>query len=137
MSESPILLSQSGERRREAILDLALVAARGRRRRRIALRASLAAILILVLLSPILRSLRPRDAHTVVHHTEPLPPRVPPSPVVERIETDPHIIERLAIPPTHAKVIIINDTELLGDLAMADRPAGLAYINGKAQLVFR
>ena len=53
------------------------------------------------------------------------------------IPTDPTITDRLALPPQPSKVAIIHDDELLAGLAQAHEPAGLAYVNGKAMLLFR
>lgn len=137
-------LSPPGERRRERILDLALAEAGRRRRRRRAARTALAVLLVAAVVSPLLRS-RPAHPPEVAVQPHPRHPATSGSPVVApsrglivaRIETDPHIIERLAIRPQAPRVIVINDNELLNALAMAHRPAGLAYVNDKATLLFR
>jgi len=78
-----------------------------------------------------------------VHHAPPVhivaitaPKPVPSdSIVVERIETDPHIVERLAVelsPPTWQT---ISDDDLLSSLAHEGHPAALAYVNGQPILL--
>ncbi|HEY2585212.1 MAG TPA: hypothetical protein VGI81_05560 [Tepidisphaeraceae bacterium] len=141
MNEFQPLLSDAGERRRERILDLALAEARGRRRRRALARTALtlAVVLVAVGVPLLLRSRSSQPANIAVKPPAPHPaaPVSPPRLVVTRIETDPHIIERLAIRQEPSPVVLINDNELLTELAMAHRPAGLAYVNGKATLLFR
>jgi len=138
MSEPLSLLSPRGEQRRERILALAIAASRGRRRRRLLTRAALVAILVAAIVPQLRRSHPPRKSDIAVKLIERPPAQAVLSPpLVTRIETDPHIIQRLAIPPRPPHVIVIDDRELLTDLALADRPAGLAYVNGKATLLFR
>jgi hypothetical protein len=137
-------LSPLGQRRRERILDLALAEARGRRRRRRAARTTVALVLTSILVLAFLRSRPAQQPQLAVQSHQPHP-AIPTGPlpqpshaiVVARIETDPNIIERLAIRPEPFHVTVINDNELLNALAMAHRPAGLAYVNGKATLLFR
>jgi hypothetical protein len=132
------VLSSHGEKRRGQILDLALAEARRRRRRRVTTQAALAALLIAVLIPPLLRIHRAPDQHIAVKNIQPAPSTSPPPPImVSRIETDPHIVERLAIPPHPSHVVVITDGELLDELALAHRPAALAYVDGKATLMFR
>ncbi|HSZ55061.1 MAG TPA: hypothetical protein VK797_05340 [Tepidisphaeraceae bacterium] len=138
MSEPRAILSPAGEQKRRAILDLALAAADRRRRGRFLARAGGALAVIACLLAIPLMLLH-----------GPPPPRVakivpPPSQSksdslssVTLIPTDPTIITRLALRPQPSKVVIIHDDELLAGLAQAHEPAGLAYVNGKAMLLFR
>jgi len=141
-------LSTAGEQRKESILAMAKVHASQRRRRRRAAQilAGTAAI-ILALAVPVLL-LHP-------HHHQARPVAVVPNIdshtdqqirktisksrlVVLKIETDPRIIERLAIPPQPPRWKKIGDDELLRDLASAHQPAGLAYVGDhKPVLLFR
>jgi hypothetical protein len=140
MSDFHPALSSVGEKRRGQILDLALAEARRRRRRRVTSQAALAAmagLLVAVLIPPLLRIHRAPDHPITLKNLQPAPSTSPPPPtLVTRIETDPHILERLAIPPHPSHVTLITDGELLDGLATAHRPAALAYVNGKATLLF-
>lgn len=148
MTDSPIELSSAGEQRKESILAMAKIQARHRRRRRRAAQTLAAtAAIILALAVPVLL-LRP-------HHHQALPVAVVPNidshinqrirnpisksrVVVLKIETDPGIIERLAIPSEPPRWKKIGDDELLRDLASAHQPAGLAYVgDNKPVLLFR
>jgi hypothetical protein len=93
--------------------------------------------LVAAILLPPLLWLRPSPPPPVaVRPVDPIPTQ-PPALAVTRIATDPHIIARLSIPPSPLSVTLINDRELLTELATANRPAGLAYVNGKAMLLYR
>lgn len=138
MSQLPPSLSPQGLARREEILAFALNESLRRRRKRMVARAAVAIIMVAAVIVPVLRfrsrrapsmAIKPQPAHTA-------PPSFPPV-LVTRIETDPHIVERLSIPPQRSHVIVIGDSELLKELAEAHQPAGLAYVNGKAMLLFR
>jgi hypothetical protein len=136
MSERKPHLSPRGEQQRRKILELALNEARGRRRRRVLRRVAVAGLFAAILLPPLLR-LRPSPPPPVaVGPVDPIPTQLP-ALAVTRIATDPHIIERLSIPPSPLSVTLLNDRELLTELATANRPAGLAYVNGKAMLLYR
>lgn len=146
MIEPVTELSSAGEQRKESILAMAKDHALWRGRRRKATQA-LAAAIILALAVPV-SLLRP-------HHHQALPVAVAPNihsqpdqqirktiaqsrVVVLKIESDPHIIERLAIPPQPPRWKKIGDDELLRDLASAHQPAGLAYVGDKKPvLLFR
>jgi hypothetical protein len=73
----------------------------------------------------------------------PVPPPIagvqssnPPSTIViERIETDPTISERLSVLPRAAQWQQIGDDELLQSLAKAGQPAGLIQVDGNTILV--
>lgn len=138
MSELPTSLSPDGEDRRWQILGMALAEARVRRRRRVAARAIPVLLLLALLVWQLPRTKPPRIQTVVVKPVEAHSSvTARPAIVVTLIRTDPHIVERLAIPPQPLHVVVISDTELLNDLAMANRPAGLVYVNGKAMLLFR
>ena len=140
MSDFQSILSSDGEQRRGQILGLALAEARRRRRRRVTTQAALAALTGLVvafLIPPLLRIHRAPEQHIAVKNMQPAPSTSPPPIVVTRIETDPHIVERLAIRPHPSHVVLITDGQLLDELALAHRPAGLAYVDGKPTLMFR
>ncbi len=55
---------------------------------------------------------------------------------IERIETDPTIARRLAVPAAAPKWERIDDDQLCRVLAQAGQPAGLANIGGKVTLIF-
>ena len=100
--------------------------------------ARTAALSVAVLIPPLLRIHRAPNQRIAVKNLQPAPSTSPPPPiVVTRIETDPHIVDRLAIPPRPSHVVLITDGELLDGLALAHRPAALAYVNGKPTLMFR
>lgn|GEM_PF-3969868 len=148
MTDPPMELSPAGEQRKESILAMAKVhASQRRQRRRAAQTLAATAAIIFALAVPVLL-LRPHhhqakpiavvpNVHPQIeqHLTKsPFKPRV----VVVKIETDPQIIDRLAIPPQPARWKKIGDDELLRDLASAHQPAGLAYVGDhKPVLLFR
>src|SRR5690348_12182473 len=87
MSELQPPLSFAGERRRARILELALAEARDRRRRRVAERVTLAALLLALLIPPLLRLNHKLDHGTVVQRVQPTSPTPSrPSVVITRIE---------------------------------------------------
>lgn len=146
MTDPPIELSTAGEERKESILSMAKAhASQRRRRRRAAQTLAATATIILALAVPVVL-LRP-------HHRQSLPVAVhihsqnhvrietliaKSKVVVLKIETDPGIIERLAIPSQPPRWKKIGDDELLRDLASAHQPAGLAYVGDKKPvLLFR
>ena len=145
MTEPSIELSSAGEQRKKSILAMAKAQASRRRRRKRAAQTFAAAIIFALLIPALLlRFHRRPDQQVKVVPTVPAhanrqvaisssKSRV----VVVRIETDPQIIERLAIPSPPPQWKKIGDDELLRDLASAHRPAGLAYIDGKPMLLFR
>jgi hypothetical protein len=58
--------------------------------------------------------------------------------VVTRIQTDPTLLQRLAIPPQKPTWKILSDDELLHELADAGKPAGLDYSNdGPVVVLYR
>jgi len=144
MSESTPPLSERGVERREEILSRALAEAGRRRRRRAAGRAGVALAVVggLAAVTAVVWPLREgKSPEVIVRRATPetLPAVAPAEPrvIVTRIATDPGIVERLAIHAEPVRVQRIRDEELLRELAAADQPAGLAYVNGKAVLMFR
>jgi hypothetical protein len=129
-------LSPTGALRRERILQIAQRAARTRRNKRYFMRtaASAACVFAVVL---------------ILHRTQSpsmnIPPRTPMAQLptseskgtimIERIETDPTIADRLSVLPRAAQWQQIGDDELLGSLAKAGQPAGLIRVDGQAILV--
>jgi hypothetical protein len=137
MNEPRVTISPEGQRRQRQILELALVAADRRRRKRLVGRAGALVVIASLLAIPVVLS--HRSASRVIVKTSPSP--APPGPAsssgVALIPTDPTITERLAIRPNPGTIVIIHDDELLAGLAQAHEPAGLAYVNGKPMLLFR
>lgn len=146
MTDPRIELSSAGLQRKESILAMATAhTSRRKRRRRVA--QSAAAGIVLALLLPVLLSRlhrHPAKPLAVVPNVHPhieqqftkssFKSRV----VVVKIETDPQIIDRLAIPPQPPRWKKIGDDELLRDLASAHLPAGLAYVgDNKPMLLLR
>ena len=161
---SPTLSSQ-GEARRDAILALALRAARRRRWQQPLRRGGVAAaVLCLTLITAVTVVFRPGRVDVAGPHApspagghavpEP-PPRKPPvasrrpglsshTVTIGHVRTERGIADRLAVrsptpgasaaPPPLPRV---SDEELLASLAKAGRPAGLAYVDDKAVLLFR
>jgi hypothetical protein len=125
-------LSLEGCRRREAILQVALGTARRRRRRVRALRAG-AALAVALCAGLIVWRVgdRGRVAPVVVEKTTRSPieaPRV----AIARVETEYGLSDRWAIEPQGSTVRRLSDGELLERLSADGRPAGLAYIEGRA-----
>ena len=57
--------------------------------------------------------------------------------ILVRIVDDPGVVRRLTIPPSQSNVRQIGDDQLLKERTAAQEPAGLAYVNGKAELIYR
>ncbi len=140
MSEPQTPLSNYVRERREQILALALGVARRRRRNRQSIKAAILVLVIMpmviVVISRGLRKTEPPIAHV------PSIPAIPKGEVlsqviVVRISDDPGIVRRLTVPPSSNHVQRIGDQQLLSELAAAHEPAGLAYVNGKAELIYR
>lgn len=159
----PPPLSRDGERRREQILRLALrtAAARGRRRRQARGAAGIAMLLVVATViglrfghlaqKPDVATV-PRPIPIPATTTpSPAPPSIPPpavvaaSParparpeiVITRIETAPGLADRLAIRRDPSAWQRLSDDDLLHRLSDAGKPAGLAYVDGRAMLLFR
>ena len=145
---SDIELSPRGRARREQILEMAIRQARRRRGRRLAIRGGAAAIVLLVAGLALVRmphSAPQRHELPVVTSPPPAapPPAAPPHDhvqaaklVIEHIQTDTTIVKRLAVPKTPPRWQTLDDDQLLKELALAGKPAGLVKINGRASLVF-
>jgi hypothetical protein len=155
----PPSLSRDGERRRDQILRLALEASGQRRRRRQARRA---VGLVLLLATAIgfgvrLRHGTPtrqaRSDHRaipgpavsknstpapVASHIPTIAPARSPRPqvVITRIQTDAGLTDRLSIRPDPAGWQRLTDDDLLRRLSDVGKPAGLAYVDGRAMLLF-
>jgi len=140
-------LSENGLRRREEILRSAVRAARHRRLRRQLAKVGLFAGTAMVFLfvtapfwrSPAIRTVilpEPATVPSPVHHAimQPTAPEI----VVTRIQTDPTLLQRLAVPPQKPTWKILSDDELLRELADAGKPAGLDYSNdGPVVVLYR
>jgi hypothetical protein len=146
-----IRLSAAGEQRRLKILAAARDAARGRRRRRIVMRTSVALVAILCGVLPVALLLSRRQAtapptHFADERVSPAPLQIapvhppaqqPPAEiVVVKIHSDPGIADRLAVPPQAPAWRRLTDEDLLRQLADAGRPAGIAYLGGHATLLY-
>ena len=141
MSELKPQLSNYGHKRREQILTLALDAARRRRRNRQSIK-TVALILILIPLAIVLiprgqRKTQPPLAHGGASLPANPSAKIQPQVIVVRIADDPDIVRRLTVPTSSNIVRLIGDQQLLNELAAAHEPAGLAYVNGKAELFYR
>ena len=139
MMEDMPPLSELGEKRREAILGRALEEAFRRRRTRNARRMGLVCLVLGLVTIPLWRPFAKVNVPEVVKQNEPVPAvaTLETPLIVSRIETDPDIVQRLALPERASHVEIIRDEQLLQELAAAHEPAGLAYVDGKAILMFR
>jgi hypothetical protein len=140
---SDIELSPSGRERREQILTMAIQQARQRRRRRLVIRGGAVAIVLLAIGLAALRLPRPVP-HPIELPIVKLVPPATPAPnrapvakiVIERIQTDPTIASRLAVPQTPPRWQRLDDDNFLQELAQAGKPAGLVKISGREMLVF-
>jgi len=140
---SDLGLSSQGRARRAQILKMAIQQARWRRRRRLAARGGAVMIVLLAIGIAVLRTPHsiPHPPETQITEPTPLPASAPnraPAAkiVIERIQTDPTISLRLAVPQTPPRWQRLDDDHLLQELAQAGKPAGLVKINGQATLVF-
>ena len=141
MNEQPIPLSAEGQLRRERILLLAQREARRRRRwRRMVRTAGVCGVAAAVMLTGIClhRGGAPdqRPGASAGNGPGGVPTPTAGTIVIERIQTDPAITSRLAIPPQARSWQRLSDDELLDRLAEAGKPAGIAYLDGRAVLLF-
>jgi hypothetical protein len=136
-------LSPFGRERRDQILNMAIQQGRWRRRRRLAIRGGAVVITLLAIGAAVLRL-----QHTTLHPSERsiVESLSPPAPAphralaatfaIERIQTDPTIARRLAVPQSPPRWQRLDDDHLLQELAQAGKPAGLIKIDGQAALLF-
>ena len=136
-------LSPSGRARREQILNMAIQQGRRRRRRRLAFRGGAIVIVLLAIGAAVLRM-----PHAATHPSETaiVEPSPPPAAaphhapaakvVIERFQTDPTIVRRLAVSKTRPRWQRLDDDNFLQELAQAGKPAGLVKINGQVTLIF-
>ena len=149
MRDDADILSTAGDRRRAAILTMALSAAARRRTRRRRVRVGAGTLAIAALVAVVwprpapVRTVpvpvavlthRPTSRPTVVSSH---PPERPPTVTVERIETDPTIADRLALRSGRSRWVMLDDAGLVRELAAAGRPGGVVRINGEARLLLR
>jgi len=149
MFDEPIILSDEGRLRQQLILQAALGASQDRKRRTTVIRAarvSAAVVLMGLILWPVVYSRTSKPPTNGGFSTIHTVPRTVPAPtvtqaapvvIVKRIETDPDILKRLALPPIQSTVRHISEDELLRELADAHQPAGVISVDGKAWLVFQ
>jgi hypothetical protein len=138
-------LSEHGIARRQQILLLARREARLRRRRRLAGRGAVTLFIFVMALSlTLLRyTLTATSSHQLPTGREALIPQknetAPPmrDVVVQYLQTDPTITDRLSVQPEPPKWTPIDDQELLTELAAAGQPAGLVSVHGKTILLLR
>jgi hypothetical protein len=141
MSDVDPVLSDSGIARRERILMLALDEAKSRRRKRWALRASAVGVVVAgigLVVRSMTGSIAPPPVRPLaIQDPAPVPVPSPPGIVVSRLETDPTIVDRLAIQADSHRWQTIGDEELLRGLADAGRPTGLIHVAGQTLLLPR
>jgi hypothetical protein len=147
----PTQLSPAGASRREEILMLARRAARARQLRRRGTRSGAMAAIVVAALTTAALTFRPTGSP----HPSPAPgthrvsppvassiaqPEGPPRAAVTiaRLQTQPGLADRLAVRGSDGADGIprLNDEEFLARLSKAGRPAGLAYVDSRAVLVF-
>jgi hypothetical protein len=145
-------LSPEGKRRRREILQVAIHEARAIRsrrfRRRIAIVGAIALLAVLFIPRPAPRPLvhqstpAPEPRHValatrIVPRVTPRPPRQPSEILITYIQTDPQIASHLTLSPQKPTWQTIGDDALLERLSEAGKPAGLAYVDGRAIILFR
>jgi hypothetical protein len=140
MSEPLTHMSPFERRRREEILRLALGAASHRRWKRRALKATVACMIAIPILAALVWASISRPVVPIA--VKPVPPPSPRaaganSVIVVRIVDEADVVERLRIPARPSAVRRIGDEQLLKELAAANEPAGIAYVNGKAELIYK
>jgi len=149
MSDAEHDLSPAGRDRRDAILQLAVGAARRKRRRRAAVRGAGAACALVLIAAIALQLIGPSTGTHEQIAAPSVPAQVPgpepgfahakpqPQPVfaVAHIPTDRAITTRLAVAAEPPRWQSIDDDELLAALAQSGRPSGLIEMAGKTHLV--
>lgn len=128
-------LSPTGALRRDEILAIAQRAARTRRLKRNFMRtaASVACVfaVVLILHRPLSPSMNIPSRPMAQLPTSESKSTI----VIERIETDPTIADRLSVLPRATQWQQIGDDELLQSLAKAGQPAGLIRVDGNTILL--
>jgi len=136
-------LSESGQIRRREILRLALAATRRRRDQR---RATIAAVVAVVVLVPAAFLLRrqttsapnqvaPHQVAIVRPHPDQPSPQTPSAPTIPFVQSDPHIVQRLAVAPQSATWQTLSDDQLLTRLSDIGQPGALTTVNGQPTLI--
>lgn len=140
-SDGRVALSPAGTRRREEILRSAIREGQSVRHRRRVVRAAAGGVAAALAVAVALVAMRPRPTPppSIVVQSRPTHTVTVPRPqvVVQRIETDPHLMERLSIRPDGKGWQTLSDDELLRQLDRAGRPAALAYVGGQERLLWR
>lgn len=134
MFEGDVPLSVAGEARRGEILRLAKGEARRRRRRRVGVR--IGAVCAVLGLGVVV--MWPGGKATEVA-VKVLPTKAPEPAAglkITFIQTDPTIVDRLAVSPVRSWTVM-DDDQLLRSMADAGHPAGLISMNGQTFLLPR
>jgi hypothetical protein len=132
-------LSVEGRQRRDQILDVAKRAARTHRRQRLAARSIAGSAAILGMIALVVHTANQfqfRSPHPATPVVALVHPTSPPQQtlLVEQIQTDPTITQRLSVLPS-PRWQEINDDELIQSLANAGQPAGLVKMADQTILV--
>jgi hypothetical protein len=130
-------LSPEGAKRRDAILLMAKTEARRRRSRRLVSRGAVGLALVGLIAIAVWRlpvAQRPLEIKSPVARSI---GSTPPSVVIEYVQTDPTITDRLTLRPSPPRWTNIGDDELVQELAAAGEPAGIVSINGRSMLLTR
>jgi hypothetical protein len=134
MQESEIL-SDFGRERREEILRLAKRHARSLRRNRHLRGGGILLVGLAIIMA--WRGSGARHPQTArISIPAPVALRAP-TVVIERIATDPQIVERMSIGNERPKWSFIDDDAFLHSMADAGRPSGLVNLNGRLLLLPR
>ena len=132
-------LSEAGQMRRREILRLAQAEGRHRRSRR---RATIAAAVVVVMVLSV-TTVQRRGEHVApgqlavkIESPEKSTSAAPiDTSTVTFIESDAHIVQRLAVAPQEPSWQKLNDDELLTRLAEIGQPGALTIVDGKPTLV--
>jgi hypothetical protein len=136
------VLSPNGRQRREEILNEAVQAARLRRHRKILARAAAVTVGAIIFSWASLVAHKPASTPLVQVHlpavqkSEPVKKALREIAIVQ-IKTDPSLLEELRVPPQKPTWKELSDDEFLKQLAAAGKPAGIAYVGGKPELLYR
>ena len=140
MNDEPIILSEEGRRRQQRILEASLHASK-LRRRRTSVKTGLGFCALVLALWPVIyvamRKAPVEQPIVIVQPTPVVQKTAEPLVIVQHIETDPNIVQRLSLPPITSTIRHIGDAELMRELADAHQSAGLISVNGKTQLIYR